>query len=432
MLADLDELVLKCRDERARAYIREAVECCKAGAYRSAIVSTWIAVVFDIIDKIRELALAGDAQAAEMVEHLDNTIATHDLSASLAFERKLLDVARDKFELVSPQEHTDLERLQQDRHRCAHPSLVSPERVFSPTAEMARMHVRNAIEHLLQYEPAQGKAALEQLTRDINSEYFPGNEDLATQILTKGPLRRARKALVRNLIVVILKSAPDTRTQYKQNLRNHAVLNVIRKMHPAIWLETLAADLTRLYRGLSTPDELAQGIRVVWWHEDFMTALDTPQRIRLQEFTRNLPSEQASIVELVLNIPALSEAAKSRVSWMSVEEISSQPWLTMPPSVRKRVVEGFRKAHNYERANAWGKVIADNAYDFEVAEVREIILAAGANSEVKESFELPKVLLALRGIGKVPKGEFNELVKAAGLPAIEEAQKGEFDPDIPF
>ena len=55
-LADLDELILLCRDDKARLYIVEAVTCYRSGAYRSAIVATWIAVCYDIIDKLRELA----------------------------------------------------------------------------------------------------------------------------------------------------------------------------------------------------------------------------------------------------------------------------------------------------------------------------------------------------------------------------------------
>ena len=39
-LVDLDELVLKCRSDQARAYIAEAVACYKAGAFRSCIVAT--------------------------------------------------------------------------------------------------------------------------------------------------------------------------------------------------------------------------------------------------------------------------------------------------------------------------------------------------------------------------------------------------------
>jgi hypothetical protein len=58
-LADLDELVLKCRDERAKSYIAEAVACYKVGAFRSSIVACWIAICFDVIDKLRELASPG-------------------------------------------------------------------------------------------------------------------------------------------------------------------------------------------------------------------------------------------------------------------------------------------------------------------------------------------------------------------------------------
>jgi hypothetical protein len=69
-LADLDELILLCRDEKASLYIQEAVSCYRSAAYRSAIVATWIAVCYDIIDKLRELALAGDQEAAAQVRRL--------------------------------------------------------------------------------------------------------------------------------------------------------------------------------------------------------------------------------------------------------------------------------------------------------------------------------------------------------------------------
>jgi hypothetical protein len=62
-LVDIDELALKCRDEAARSYIAEAVQCYKSGAYRSCVVATWIAVVFDIVYKLRELDLTGDKRA---------------------------------------------------------------------------------------------------------------------------------------------------------------------------------------------------------------------------------------------------------------------------------------------------------------------------------------------------------------------------------
>lgn len=119
-LSDLDELVLKCRDQKAKNYIREAVACYKAGAFRSAIVSTWIAVSFDILDKLKELSLAGDKEAEKQIEAFDKARRIGDIANSLKFERDILSVCRDKLELISPVEFIDLDRLQEDRNRCAH------------------------------------------------------------------------------------------------------------------------------------------------------------------------------------------------------------------------------------------------------------------------------------------------------------------------
>jgi hypothetical protein len=50
-LVDLETLALRCRSEQSRDYIAEALLCYRSGAYRATIVSTWIATVFDLIDK---------------------------------------------------------------------------------------------------------------------------------------------------------------------------------------------------------------------------------------------------------------------------------------------------------------------------------------------------------------------------------------------
>ncbi len=153
-LSDLDELVLKCRDEKAKSYIKESVSCYKSGAFRSAIVSTWIAVIFDIIDKLKDLALAGDKEAEKQLDEFEKARKAGDIATSLKFERDILKVARDRMEFISHLEFIDLDRLQQDRNRCAHPSMTSDGEIFNPSAELARVHIRSAIEHLLQYPPA--------------------------------------------------------------------------------------------------------------------------------------------------------------------------------------------------------------------------------------------------------------------------------------
>lgn len=95
-LADIEALTLRCRSEESKSYIAEATLCYRAGAHRAAIVSTWIAVVFDLVDKIRDLALSGDAAARELesrfqtyVEQL-NEGNQQGVAKALEFEREIL------------------------------------------------------------------------------------------------------------------------------------------------------------------------------------------------------------------------------------------------------------------------------------------------------------------------------------------------------
>jgi len=62
-LSGIEALAVRCNSEQLKGYMAEAIRCYRSSAYRVAIVSTWIVVVFDLIDKIRELALRGDSAA---------------------------------------------------------------------------------------------------------------------------------------------------------------------------------------------------------------------------------------------------------------------------------------------------------------------------------------------------------------------------------
>ena len=47
-LNSIDDLVYQCSDKKSRIFIKEAVNAYKAGAYRSTITYTWIAIFFNI------------------------------------------------------------------------------------------------------------------------------------------------------------------------------------------------------------------------------------------------------------------------------------------------------------------------------------------------------------------------------------------------
>jgi hypothetical protein len=145
VIADLDELVLKCRGEQARSYMREAVDSYKVGANRACIVTVWVAVVFDLIEKIRELALSGDATAKSLIETYERWrlgVEQGDAEAlkkSLEFERSIIDQTHAKFEFFEHQQLIDLQRLREDRNRCAHPTYQRQDAHYQPSAELARL-----------------------------------------------------------------------------------------------------------------------------------------------------------------------------------------------------------------------------------------------------------------------------------------------------
>jgi hypothetical protein len=128
-LQDIETLALRCRSDQSRTYIAEAVICYRSGAYRATIVSVWTAVIFDLIDKIRELSLAGDGNAGAILQRYETYMRQMDrndpqgVKNALEFERELLSTCRDKLEFFDQQQIVDLERLREDRHRCAHPSF---------------------------------------------------------------------------------------------------------------------------------------------------------------------------------------------------------------------------------------------------------------------------------------------------------------------
>lgn len=106
-LLDFDELLLKVRSPAARAHIKDSVAAFRAGALRPAVVAAWAAVVTDIMAKIREIELTGDARAKAHVANFDAIRISNNVERTLAMERTILDVARDDFELLTHHEHSD-------------------------------------------------------------------------------------------------------------------------------------------------------------------------------------------------------------------------------------------------------------------------------------------------------------------------------------
>lgn len=420
-LIDLDELILKCRDDRAKAYIAEAVASYRSGAFRSAIVGTWIAVCFDVIEKLRELALSGDKEAEKHAEELEKTRKSGDISKALKFERELLELARDSFELISHIEFIDLERLQEDRNRCAHPSLVSEDQVFSPSAELARVHLHSAVIHLLQHPPVQGKYALDRLVKEIDSEYFPDNKDKARIALASGPLRKPRESLVRNFVIILIKKLLKEDVDWKFKRRVAAALNATFELHPQGYGATISEKLSPILRSMDDA-ELKRVIAFLQLTNDTWQYVEHDVRQRIENFVSALPSSLIDDIDFLLAFAPLRKQALSRVAITTREELKDTLFFILPTEIADRFITIYLDSKNFDQANEWAKHLAIHASDFNEEHIRRIVTSAAKNEQILYSFELGVLLNALRSRKKISEEDFDVLLEASGLSKYAPAQ----------
>ncbi len=326
-LADLDALALRCRAERSREYIAESIQCYKAGAYRSAIVNTWIAVVFDLVDKIRDLALTNDPVASRINTRYETYItqinAGNDqgVKNALEFERSIINTCGRDLEFFDHQQMRDLERLREDRHQCAHPSFQRAGVPHRPTAELARVHLRNAVEHVLSKAPIQGRTAIVEIVTTISSEYFPKDQHQAAVALQQTPLANPSEALIRGLIdtLVFGYALPDSPVYDKTQVG--AVLSVLLESQRAISEPRIAQQVSTLIRQVNDAG-LPSVARLIATTPEVVGLIDEAARVRLGEFLRVGPEAEviAAMAGLGRN-ELLSAVVQNRIPTLAIDRL---------------------------------------------------------------------------------------------------------------
>lgn len=256
MLEDIDQLIFKCRSERARQHISDAYRAYRGGAYRSAIVSCWIAYVFDFIDKINELSNAGDAQALEVkneFESIQEQIRKGDPNGyvrSLKFEREILNRANRKFEFIDDQALTDLGRLRDDRNRCAHPSFQIDGNVYHPTSELARMHIVNVVNHSLSEPPRYGKSLIDRIKRECAATSFPLNVSDSKKYLSSIGFERPKAALTKGVVDMLSFGMFDADGALYMQRRPTFALGAVIEIDPAIGSERVKDNFKKIIPNL--------------------------------------------------------------------------------------------------------------------------------------------------------------------------------------
>ena len=263
----LEDLYNDVRDPATKPRVREVMDAYNAGAFRSAIISTWVAVSLDIVVKIRELADQGDSAAIAWRDVLDNAIATGDKQKLQRVEATLLEDARTQFSFLSEREYVELCRLRDDRHVCAHPAFVEVEKVFEPSAELVRLHLATAVAAVLSQPPTPGRKALERFFAESKGSTWPKSRVDLGVYLRANYLDRGKQSLRENLAQVIIKGvlvAPENDDRISDRLAEAA--HALEDVAPELLEQALQRVVTRRFQSGGLPED--QAMRLIGWLGD--------------------------------------------------------------------------------------------------------------------------------------------------------------------
>lgn len=284
---DLDILLTRIRHHQSKVYFLDAVKAYKAGALRGALTSAWVALVYDLIAKYRELSAMGDQAATAFLQSWDNATVSGDIAKLLQLEGGILEDATANTQVVNRIARTHLERLREDRHLCAHPAFSAEADIFEPSPELVRLHLVNVVDLVLSQEPLQGKAIFDLYDVDVQSTGFPTAYERILDYVEQRYLARVRAQNVRNFGTVLAKSLLKGVPAQWEPLHRKIIpsLVALRERAPDAWPDVSMA-IIRLIDNLE-PANRPRAIAFIAAFPDFWPRLQEPTRTALQQTIEN-------------------------------------------------------------------------------------------------------------------------------------------------
>ena len=191
-LTDLEELISTIQQPRIADYMREAMSCYMAKAYRGCIVLSCIALFDDLVDKLTELAKV-DSGARDILNEVTKRQREQDV-----YENYLLDQLKSKG--IIPNLTSDiLSSIKEKRNRSAHPSG------HQPTAEEARYVFSEVIIRVLSEPKLTTTQAVDQiLLRLPNFNFFPIRRIDEIALIVKDEIQELHSRSLPYLIVKLV------------------------------------------------------------------------------------------------------------------------------------------------------------------------------------------------------------------------------------
>lgn len=396
-LTGLDELLLTCRHPGSKAYLAEAIRCYNAGALRAAVVATWTAVVFDSVQKLKELEAEGSTEAVNRLQQLRTARKQRNLAQLQKLERTAIEHAFKPMELVSESDAELLNRIRDDRHKCAHPVFDDFEQaMFEPSAEQARAHIVHAVELFVSVPPMRGRHALEQLIATVGGP-FPTDAGAAETVLGNTALAHARPPLIRNFVLHLTnRILRDGNVLVPDAKRLMAALLATGNLYGQVTQETLVDKLSPTMASAMNDERHAACLWFLSERPSSWELLDPGVRQRLRTAVLEATGERV-VRDCARAIQArhLLAEALERLGRGTVADLAKVGVAVTSDELLAVLVERFCTAGSFATANSLAPAIVNHLDLLTVEQVRRIGDAVEENVDVRGAFGTMDLLRAI-------------------------------------
>ncbi|TXI48303.1 MAG: hypothetical protein E6Q50_11225 [Lysobacter sp.] len=394
----MDILLARVRNSQSKIYFLDSVKAYKAGALRAAMTSVWVALVYDIIAKYRELGAMGDTAATAFLQSWDNATITGNIRKLLQLEASIIEDATKNTQVVNQIAGKHLERLREDRHLCAHPAFSAEAELFEPSPELVRLHLVNTVELVLSQEPLQGKAIFDLFDADVQSPGFPTQTARALDYVEQRYLERVRAQNVRNFGAVLAKSLLKGVPAQWESQRQKIVLSLVavRERAASAWADVSQA-IVRLIDNLD-PQERPRAIAFIASFPDLWPLLLEPTRTALQQTVENVDPAGLTDFRIFsgLTVPQFRGPLTRAVATLNREEfakaISAQPIIELWP----RAIDLYRESGGWRASEAnFRDLIAPFLGRLKSQQLEQLLDAILHNAQNWDAAETDQLLLSM-------------------------------------
>ena len=381
---DLDILITRIRDENSKKYFLDAVKCYKAGALRASLTAGWVALVYDLITKYRELSALGDAEAVDFIRGWDDATAAKNVTKLSRMEASILEEAVNKAQIVNRLAHTHLERLREDRHLCAHPAFSTEAKLFEPSPELVRLHLFNAVDFVLSQEPQQGKAILDLFDADVQSTGFPTNHARILDYVEQRYLKRVRPQNIRNFGIVLAKSLlrgvpPQWDTQPEKIISS---LVAVRERSADAWPE-IFHSIVRMIDSLE-PEKRPRAIIFIAALPDFWRSIQEHTRTSLEFVAHNIAMESDVDYRIftAVKLPQFREPLQRAIAQLDEERLRAAIDSNVLEEFWPHAINIYKSSRSFRGSEAnFGKFITPFAGYLNSQQHDELLDAVNDNSQ---------------------------------------------------